>query len=108
MSTRYLRRYTNLPALAYLLSSRVISLLDPQTWDDTNDSHFLALYREKKNLKSVLALCFTQVAETYHHWRVFAEGSSGVCIKFNQTKLFQSSENVKRHSYCTSPIYETS
>ena len=84
-----LRRYTNIPALIYLLRERKITLLDPASWDDKNDSHFLSLYREKRNLTSVLALCFTPAYETYHHWRVFADGSSGACISFNRKKLLK-------------------
>jgi hypothetical protein len=84
-----LRRYTNIPALIYLLRERKITLLDPASWDDKNDSYFLSLYREKKKLASVLALCFTPAYETYHHWRVFAEGSSGACISFDQAKLLK-------------------
>ena len=30
------------------------------------------------------AVCFSESGETYHHWRVFANGSSGVCIKFKR------------------------
>ena len=82
-----LRRYTNLPALIYLLRERRITLVDPQTWDDSNDSHYLSVYRDKRKLKSVLALCFTQASETYHHWRVFSNGSSGVCIEFKRKNL---------------------
>ncbi|NDQ55555.1 MAG: DUF2971 domain-containing protein [Acidipila sp.] len=89
MSERYLRRYTNIPALIYALRQRAISLLDPQSWEDSNDSHYLALYREKKHLKSLLALCFTQATEKYHHWRVFAGGSSGVCVRFNRPQLLK-------------------
>lgn len=89
MSETYLRRYTNIPALIYLLSERKLTLLDPQSWDDSNDSHYLALYREKKNLASVLALCFTAAAETYHHWRVFADGSSGVCVRFKRSEMLR-------------------
>jgi hypothetical protein len=85
----YLRRYTNLPALLYVLKRRKITLLDPQTWDDKNDSHFLSLYKEKKKLKTVLALCFADASETYHHWRVFADGSSGVCIRFKRKELLR-------------------
>lgn len=84
---KYLRRYTDIPALVYMLSERRITLLDPESWDDKNDSHFLRVYREKKGLKSVLALCFTRTTETYHHWRVFANGSSGVCISFKRAQL---------------------
>jgi hypothetical protein len=85
--TKLLRRYTNLPALIYLLNERKITLLDPESWDDQNDSYFLTLYREKQSLKSVLALCFTETSETYHHWRVFADGGSGICIRFRRDQL---------------------
>jgi hypothetical protein len=34
----YLRRYTDIPALVYLLAERKITLVDPQSWDDANDS----------------------------------------------------------------------
>lgn len=90
MSERHLRRYTNIPALIYLLRKRSITLLDPRSWTDSNDSYYLTLYRDKKGLKSVLALCFTEVNETYHHWSVFAAGSSGICIRFKRSHLLRS------------------
>jgi len=86
----YLRRYTDLPALLYMLSEKRITLLDPKTWDDRNDSFFMSLYRERKSLKTLLALCFSQTAETYHHWRVFSNGPAGVCIVFDREALLQS------------------
>lgn len=90
-----LRRYTDLPALLYLLREQKITLLDPKSWDDSNDSHYLSKYKEKKKLKSVLALCFSQTAETYHHWRVFSPGPSGVCIVFNRDPLLTSLHKQK-------------
>ncbi len=89
MSKNYLRRYTDIPALISLLSERKITLLDPASWDDKNDSRFLALYKAKEKLRSVLALCFTQTDEMYHHWRVFANGSAGVCIRFDRSQLLK-------------------
>jgi len=86
---KFLRRYTDLPALVYLLTEKQITLLDPDTWDDKNDSYFLRLYREKNKFESVLALCFTQHSETYHHWKVFASGASGVCITFKREQLIR-------------------
>lgn len=83
----HLRRYTNIPALIYLLQNKAITLLNPASWDDTNDSHSLRIYKETKNLRSVLALCFSQAAETYHHWHVFAGGNGGACIVFNKKRL---------------------
>ena len=72
-----------------MLNERKITLLDPRSWDDTNDSYYLSLYKEKKGLHCLLALCFTQASETYHHWRVFASGSSGVCIRFKRADLLK-------------------
>jgi len=87
VSSKYLRRYTDLTALIYLLSSQRITLLNPESWDDSNDSHYLALYKDKRKLKSVLALCFTETDERYDYWRLFASGSSGVCIQFKRSEL---------------------
>lgn len=82
-----LRRYTDLPSLLHILKTRKISLLDPVSWDDKNDSFFLSQYKEKMGFKTVLALCFSQSGETYHHWRVFSNGSGGVCIEFDRDAL---------------------
>lgn len=81
------RRYTDIPSLISMLTNRELTLLDPSFWDDKNDSYFLSTYKEKEQLKSVLALCFTTESETYHHWRVFSSGTSGVCINFRATDL---------------------
>jgi hypothetical protein len=89
VSNTFLRRYTDMPALLYLLNERKITLLDPASWPDSNDSHYLELYQKKMGLESVLALCFTQAHETYHHWRVFANGSSGVYIRFRRAELLK-------------------
>lgn len=88
-----LRRYTDLPSALYLLTERKITLLDPASWDDSNDSHYLRLYKERRRLKSVLALCFTQSAETYHHWRIFSSGASGVCLCFKRPRLLAAIES---------------
>lgn len=104
----YLRRYTDLPVLLHLLQSRTLTLLDPKTWDDKNDSFFMSVYREKRQFKTVLALCFSQTPETYHHWRVFSGGPSGVCIVFDRTNLLadlRQEPNIKYGSmeYVTLP-----
>jgi hypothetical protein len=108
MSAQYLRRYTDLAALVYLLTERKITLLDPRYWDDSNDSYYLRIYRDKKQFKSVLALCFTQASERYHHWRVFTNGSSGVRIRFRRSELLNAirrTQNVRaqRVEYLTLP-----
>ncbi len=86
-TTETIRRYTDLPALLHSLKHQTITLLDPSTWDDTNDSYYLLKYKEKRKMKSVLALCMTTAAETYHHWRIFSHGPAGVCIDFHRDRL---------------------
>ncbi len=98
----YLRRYTNLPALLHLLREKEITLLDPKTWDDRNDSYFMSLYKERQRLKTVLALCFSRSAETYHHWRVFSNGPAGVCIVFHQDALTAALEH--NTGICAAPV----
>ena len=96
MSEGYPRRYTDLTALIYLLHKRKITLLDPASWDDKNDSYYLAKYKEKRKLKSVLALCLMQSDERYHHWSVFAPGPSGVCIRLKRERLLAA---VRKHPH---------
>jgi len=45
---RFLRRYTDIPALIYLLRQRKITLLNPGTWEDKNDTHYLSIYKRRK------------------------------------------------------------
>jgi hypothetical protein len=83
----YYRRYTDIPSLVGMLTNGKLTLLEPITWDDKNDSYYLEQYRLKLNLKSVLALCLSRANETYHHWRVFSPGPAGVCIWFKEEQL---------------------
>ena len=84
-----LRRYTNLAAVLHLLREMRITLLPPDTWDDLNDRRLLEAYRVKKGYESLLCLCFAQSTETYHHWKVFAPGTDGVCIVFDKQRLLE-------------------
>jgi hypothetical protein len=85
----FLNRYTSLPIALDVLSKKRITLLSPEAWEDRNDAYFLEAYREKKNLRSVLAICFSLRRETFHHWRIFSNGSAGVCIEFDKRKLLR-------------------
>lgn len=92
--TDFLRRFTELPFLLDYLHTREISLLSPATWDDRNDAYFLDLYRAKKKCEAIYALCMTQSAETYHHWKIFSSGASAICIEFKRDKFL---DHVKKH-----------
>ena len=84
---KILRRYTDLPFLVDYLWTKELALLNPRNWDDKNDSFFLARYEQAKNLEATCVLCLTEAPETYHHWKVFTSGASGVCIEFEKNEL---------------------
>ena len=95
---KYFYRYTNLAAAIHLLKNRKITLLDPMEWDDKNDVFFMSRYKEQRNAKTVLALCFVEGTESYHHWKVFSSGPNGISINFEKDKLlsiFEKEHNIR-------------
>jgi hypothetical protein len=90
-----LNRYTSLPVALDILVRRQVALLSPETWEDKNDAFYLKRYRKKKNLGMLVAICFTSRGETFHHWKVFSNGLSGVCIEFDKNLLLKSFPNSK-------------
>jgi len=87
MTERTFRRYTNLASALHILSSKSLTLLSPETWDDRNDAFFMAEYKRLKGAKTILAICLAVREETYHHWQVFSHGADGVCLEFDSEKL---------------------
>lgn len=84
---KLLRRYTELPYVIDYLCTEELALLNPASWDDRNDSFYIDEYARRSGVKSVYALCLANCAETYHHWRVFSNGSGGACIQFKPEKF---------------------
>lgn len=81
-------RYTSIPGVIDTLRRRQLALLDPQTWDDRNDRHFMLLYKEHREANSLYAMCGAMCPETYHHWRVFTgAGDGGACIVIHRQPL---------------------
>jgi hypothetical protein len=93
MGVETFSRYTNFAAAIHMLRTSTITLFNPAAWDDTNDAHFMAEYKRYRNARAVLALCFTESDEKYHHWRVFSHGRDGVRIEFDKLKLMEGWNN---------------
>jgi len=85
-------RYTNLASVIDIVRNRRLTLLNPASWDDKNDSYFMSEYKRIGKYETVLALCFSQCAETYHHWRIFAPGADGVSIAFDRQRLLEATQ----------------
>ncbi len=82
-----LRRYTDLSSLIDILVKNQIAVLSYQSWVDANDRKSMSVYQNTLHFGFVGALCLTEAVETFHHWQVFAKGSSGVCIVFDKDKF---------------------
>ena len=91
-STAPLFRFTSFGSLLRLLETKSLTFSDPANWADRNDIHVLNEYGTRMKYQTVRALCFTQASETFHHWRVFAEGPDGVCIVFHRERLLSEIE----------------
>lgn len=91
-----LRRYMYLPQALHMLSTQRLNLGDTQYWEDRSEAAIFEKYRIKKQLKGVLALCFTQSPETNHHWSVYARGVAGVCIEFDRAGLIGAFNRSRR------------
>jgi hypothetical protein len=50
-------------------------------------------YKRHKKSETVLALCFAESKETYHHWRVFSNGADGVRIEFEKENIISAFKN---------------
>ena len=93
-SKPFLLRYTSLASLLDTLFEKRIVLRDPGSWEDGNDSYCLDLFKERRRLKTVLALCLSETNETFHHWKVFAGNMSGVCIEFDKDSFLNHFTNA--------------
>lgn len=89
-----LKRYTNLASTVHILKTGNLTLLNPEKWEDRGDAHFMSEYKRKTGAKSVLALCFSLATETFHHWKIFAPGTDGVCLEFDKARLDQALINI--------------
>lgn len=94
-NAKVIHRYTNIASLFHILQKRAITLLSPHSWKDRNDSFYIEKYKDRKKLASVLALCFSEADETFHHWKVFANGSDGVRITFKNAPLIETISSNK-------------
>jgi hypothetical protein len=97
MKTLYLRHYTSLSSLIHILTNKKLTLSDPSNWEDRNDAIYLEIYGNKRNFKSVYAICFTTTHETSHHWKIYAPGKHGVCIQIKSDKLLRNLDKNVRH-----------
>ena len=91
----FLRRYTELPFVIDFLITKELKLINPSFWDDRNDSYYIGQYANVKRFSFTYALCLTQTSETYHHWRVFSHGRSGVCIEFKKDIFLKDVKKIK-------------
>src|ERR1039458_1037382 len=80
---------TSKKSLFYLLAQSV------SVYPTSNVGTLVVQYKQRKKVKSVLALCFTMADETYHHWKVFTHGSDGARVTFRRKELLDVFAKIK-------------
>jgi len=86
----YLCRYVDATELFDCIENQRIILRDPKFWEDKNDYFLIKQYIEEKGLANIYASCFTSNDDAYHFWKIYANRPTGICIKFDTSKLFES------------------
>jgi len=89
---KILSRYMSYKFLMDVLENNRLTLLNPDNWEDKNDTVAMTHYKKARKLSSLLAICFTQTSETYHHWQVYGKDEA-VRIIFNRDLLIDSIPN---------------
>lgn len=88
-------RYTSLPECFDLLKTGKLVFHDPTTWEDKNDSELMLLYKKRRRIPNLHAICFSLGDETIHHWKAYASGISGCCIEFDGPRLMEAFEGIQ-------------
>jgi hypothetical protein len=91
-----LNRFTSLPVLLDLLQRKKLTFLNPNLWEDKNDTEVILEYKRRKKIKNLFALCFTDNDETVHHWKTFSNGPSGCIIEFDYKLLMGALKNTPK------------
>lgn len=82
-----LNRFTTIEKMLEILQTETIPMSDPNYWEDKNDSFILNIYKSKKKLKSLYALCFTIGSETIYHWGAFSSKNEACCIEIDSNSF---------------------
>ena len=98
----YLRHYTQLPDLLKILESGLLKLGDSNNYNDQNDKSWANAYKSKAKT-GLYSLCCTWETELIHHWKIYADGKYGCCLKLDGHKLIESvnyNEDIKHGLVC--------
>ncbi|ANM09204.1 hypothetical protein AMK05_CH00775 [Rhizobium sp. N324] len=49
----------------------------------------MEIYKKRKSLKTLKAICLSRAPETYHHWGGFSPNLDEVCVVLNPEKLLK-------------------
>ncbi|HEX3664381.1 MAG TPA: hypothetical protein VHU23_04010 [Rhizomicrobium sp.] len=88
-------RYTSIAYVIDALSRREMTLLNPSSWVDKNDSLYISFYKQYRNVAHVFATCCTLSKETFQHWYIFGVSSAGAFIEYDRATLEACFEELK-------------
>jgi hypothetical protein len=100
-----LRRYTKFDHLLGALSTGKMHLRDTSDWEDRNDKFSIALFKEKKSVDALHALCFSKSSTKFHLWSLYGHREKGACAVLLMDHLIK--EASKRSFIARDVIYET-
>jgi hypothetical protein len=92
-------RYSSIAYVLDALARKEMTLLDPKSWADKNDSLYVDLYKQYRGAGAVFASCCTLSTETFHHWYVFGGTHAGAFIEYDRTELESCFKSLKAQGH---------
>ena len=99
MKNEYVNRFTSIPVLLDMIKRKRLVLMDPELWEDKNDSELMLEYKKRRKVENLYALCFSRDGETIHHWNAYAGTVLGCCIEFDYALLTATFDKINGVRY---------
>ena len=99
------RRYTSLPIVIDMITEERLTIVGYDSWIDVNDRYNMDLYKKLSGVEFLGAYCVNRSkTQEFHQWKVFADGDSGVCVVFDQTRFEKFYKELDSNAYLTGGV----
>jgi hypothetical protein len=84
-----------------MLIEKRLTIVGCESWADQNDRYSMELYKQNsKNIGFLGAYCVAKSSvDSFHQWKIFADGQSGVCIVFDKEKFESFYKSLDKTEY---------
>ena len=89
-----------------MMINKRLTIVGYQSWVDSNDKYAMDLYKNgDHSIEFLGAYCVSGTSsETFHQWKVFADGPDGICVCFDARKFREFVSKLPSNDYVCRPV----